>query len=73
MSCVIPNSAAPAGARPLMAARRGVTAQEEKKKPDQDNREKSERAKFHRNHFCLCERKAIKGLQGENRAELLGT
>src|SRR5512132_3863915 len=33
MSCVIFNSAAPAGARPLMAARRGVTAQDEKKSP----------------------------------------
>ena len=43
-----------------------------KEKPHQDNREKSERAKFHLNHFCLCERKAVKGLQSENRAELLG-
>src|SRR5690348_9700372 len=33
MLCVIFNSPAPVGARPLMAARRGVTAQEEKKSP----------------------------------------
>jgi len=33
ISCVIPNSAAVLGARPLTAARRGVTAQEEKKSP----------------------------------------
>ena len=43
-----------------------------KEKPYQDNRKKPKRAKFHRNHFCLCERKAIKGLQSENRAELFG-
>jgi len=29
------------------------------------------RAKFHRNHFCLCE-EAIKELQGDNRGELFG-
>ena len=66
MSCVAPNSAAP-----LMAARRGVTAQEEKKRPHQDNRKKPKRAKFHRNHFCLCERKAIKELQRENGARII--
>jgi hypothetical protein len=43
-----------------------------KEKPDQDNREKPKRAKSHLNHFCLCERKAIKDLQRENGAELFG-
>jgi hypothetical protein len=43
-----------------------------KEKPHEDNRKKPRRAKFHRNHFCLCERKDIKGLQGKNRAELFG-
>jgi hypothetical protein len=43
-----------------------------KEKPRQGNSEKSKRAKFDHNHFRLCEGKAIKGLQGENRAELLG-
>ena len=33
MLCVIFNSAAPAGAAPLMAARRGCAAQEEKRNP----------------------------------------
>ena len=33
MSCVMFNSAAPAGARPLMATRRGAAAQEQKRSP----------------------------------------
>jgi hypothetical protein len=32
-----------------------------KEKPHQDNDKKPKCAKFHRNHFCRCERKAIKG------------
>jgi hypothetical protein len=28
--------------------------------------------KFHRNHSCRCERKAIRSLHGANRAELFG-
>ena len=67
MSCVTP-----AGATPLMAARSGSHRAGRKEKPYQDNRKKPKRAKFHRNHFCLCERKVIKGLQSENRAELFG-
>src|SRR5947208_10661098 len=43
-----------------------------KEKPHQNNRNKSERAKFHRSHFRICEMKAIKGLQGAHRAELFG-
>jgi hypothetical protein len=43
-----------------------------KEKPHQDNGKKPKRAKFHHNHFCVCDRKAIKGLQSENRAELFG-
>ena len=43
-----------------------------KEKPHQNNRKERKRAKFHRNHFCLCERKTIKGLQGENGADLFG-
>ena len=71
MSCVIFNSAAPAGARPLMAARRGVTAQDERRSTRQDNGKKPKCAKFHRNHSCRCERKAIR-LHSENRAESFG-
>ena len=41
-----------------------------KEKPHQDNGKKPKCAKFHRNHSCRCERKAIKRLHGKNRAEL---
>ncbi len=59
MLCVTPNSAARAADGG--ASRSHRTGRKEK--PHQDNRKKPKRAKFHRNHFCLCERKDIKGLQ----------
>ena len=69
MSCVILNSAAPAAAD---GGASGSHRTGRKEKPHQDNGKKPKRAKFHRNHFCRCERKAIKGLHGENRAESFG-
>ena len=57
MLCVIFNSAAPAGARPLMATRLGAATQEEKRSPTRDNGKKSKCAKFHRNHSRRCGRR----------------
>jgi hypothetical protein len=37
-----------------------------KEKPHQDNRKKPKYAKFHRNHSCRCERKAIKAARRES-------
>jgi hypothetical protein len=43
-----------------------------KEKTHQDNGKKPKYAKFHRNHSCRCEGKAIKRLLGANCAELFG-
>jgi len=61
MLCVIFNSAAPAGAQPLMATPLGAATQEEKRSPTRDNGKKSKSAKFYSNHSRRCEREAIKG------------
>jgi hypothetical protein len=71
MSCVIPNSAAPAGAKPVTAARRGV-AHEENRRPTRTTAKNPNVRSFTVIIYCLCERKAIEGLQGDNRAELFG-
>jgi cell division septation protein DedD len=72
MSCVIPNSAAPAGGRPLTAARRGVTAQEEKKSPTRTTARNPNARSFTVIISAFAKGKDIKRLQGKNRAELLG-
>ena len=60
MFCVIFNSAAPAEPAADGDAS-GSHRTGRKEKPHQDNGKKPKCAKFHRNHFCRCERKAIKG------------
>ena len=67
MACVAPNSGCTADGGAPWSHRTG-----RKEKPHQDNRKKPKRAKFHHNHFRLCKRKAVKGLQGKNCAELFG-
>ena len=56
MSCVAPNSAAP-----LTAARRGVTAQEEKKSPTRTTARKPNARSFTVIIFTFARRKLLKG------------
>ena len=67
MSCVAPNSAAP-----LMAARRGVTAHEEKKSPTRTTVRNPNVRSFTIIISAFARGKLIKGLQGENGVELFG-
>ena len=62
----------PAGATPLMAARRGVTAQEEKKSPTRTTARNPNERSFTIIISAFARGKLIKGLQGENGVELFG-
>jgi len=61
MLCVIFNSAAPAGAGPLMATRRGCAAQEEKRSPTRTMARNPNVRSFTVTIPAVCESKAIKG------------
>ena len=58
---MIPSSAAPAGAAPLMAARRGCAAQDEKRSPTRTTAREPNVLSFAATISCRCEGKAIKG------------
>jgi hypothetical protein len=66
MLCVIFNSAAPAGAGPLMATRRGCAAQEEKRSPTRTTARNPNVRSFTVTIPAVCESKAIKGCTTRN-------
>src|SRR4029453_2060987 len=55
------HAAAPGGGRAADGGASGRRRTGRKEKPHQDNGKKPKSAKFHRNHSCRCEKKAIKG------------